>query len=135
MSHTYAYALAISILLLLTLTPVLASFTFERGFRGRVNRLWNAIARFYHWVFVRILRWPRVSLAMITLIALAALSTYPLLREFLSKLLFASNGASVRMARRARSKIIRSIWIAWSWSLSPISPDKALATLVKWRVM
>jgi hypothetical protein len=35
--------------------------------------------------------------------------------------LFASNGASVRMARRARSKIIRSIWIMsspWSWSLS-----------------
>ena len=87
MSHTYAYSLAVSNLLSLTLTPVLASFTFERGFRGRVNRLWNAIARFYHWVFVRILRWPRMSLAMIILIALAALSTYPLLGgEFLPKL-------------------------------------------------
>jgi cobalt-zinc-cadmium resistance protein CzcA len=87
MSHTYAYALAVSILLSLTLTPVLASFTFEHGFRGRVNRLWNAIARFYHWVFVRILRWPRMSLAMIILIAVAALSTYPLLGgEFLPKL-------------------------------------------------
>jgi hypothetical protein len=35
--------------------------------------------------------------------------------------LFASNGASVRMARRARSKIIRSSWITsavYSWSLS-----------------
>jgi cobalt-zinc-cadmium resistance protein CzcA len=87
MSHTYAYALAVSILLSLTLTPVLASFTFERGFRGRVNRLWKVIARFYHWVFVRILRWPRMSLAMIILIAVAALSTYPLLGgEFLPKL-------------------------------------------------
>jgi len=87
MSHTYAYALAISILLSLTLTPVLASFAFEGGFRQRVNRLWNAIARFYHWVFVRILRWPRLSLAMIILIAGAALSTYPLLGgEFLPKL-------------------------------------------------
>ena len=87
MSHTYAYALAISILLSLTLTPVLASLTFERGFRERVNLLWNAIARFYHWVFVRILRWPRMSLAVIILIAAAALLTYPLLGgEFLPKL-------------------------------------------------
>ena len=87
MSHTYAYALAISILLSLTLTPVLASLTFERGFRERVNLLWNAIARFYHWVFVRILRWPRMSLAMIILVAAAALLTCPLLGgEFLPKL-------------------------------------------------
>jgi heavy metal efflux system protein len=87
MSHTYAYALAVSILLSLTLTPVLASLTFERGFRERVNLLWNAIARFYHWVFVRILRWPRISLAVIILIAAAALLTYPLLGgEFLPKL-------------------------------------------------
>jgi hypothetical protein len=41
-----------------------------------------------------------------------------------SEILFASNGASALMARRARSKIIRSIWIAspsWSWLLGPTS--------------
>jgi hypothetical protein len=34
-----------------------------------------------------------------------------------------SNGVSARMARRTKSKIIRSIWIAspsWNWLLSPI---------------
>ncbi len=41
-----------------------------------------------------------------------------------SEILFASNGTSARTARRARSKIIRSIWIAspsLSWLLGPTS--------------
>jgi hypothetical protein len=42
-----------------------------------------------------------------------------------SKKLFARNGASARTAQQAKSKIIKSIWIAsqsWSWLLSPTSP-------------
>jgi cobalt-zinc-cadmium resistance protein CzcA len=59
MSHTYAYALAVSILLSLTVTPVLASFAFDRRFREMSNPVWNAVSRFYHGLFVRILRCSR----------------------------------------------------------------------------
>jgi cobalt-zinc-cadmium resistance protein CzcA len=87
MSHTYAYALAVSILLSLTLSPVLASYVFARGFHVRVNRVWEAVAAGYHAIFVRVLRWPRLTLALIVLVALAVLSTYPTLGgEFLPKL-------------------------------------------------
>ncbi len=87
MSRTYAYALAAAILLSLTLTPVLASFTFERGFREGANPVWDAIAHFYHWLFERLLRHPRLWLATVALIVAAGFALFPRLGgEFLPKL-------------------------------------------------
>jgi cobalt-zinc-cadmium resistance protein CzcA len=87
MSHTYAYALATAILLAVTLTPVLASFAFAGGLSHINNPLWNAITRFYHAVFVGVLRWPRLTLILILVLAVAAASTYTRLGgEFLPKL-------------------------------------------------
>ena len=87
MSHTYAYALATAILLAVTLTPVLGSFAFAGGLSHINNPLWNAITRFYHAVFVVVLRWPRLTLILIMVLAAAAASTYTRLGgEFLPKL-------------------------------------------------
>jgi cobalt-zinc-cadmium resistance protein CzcA len=87
MSHTYAYALGSAILLAVTLTPVLASFAFARGMHDINNPLWNGITRFYHGMFVTVLRWPRLTLAAVVLMAAVAGSTYPRLGgEFLPKL-------------------------------------------------
>jgi cobalt-zinc-cadmium resistance protein CzcA len=87
MSRTYAYALAVAILLSLTLTPVLASLAFERGFRQFNNPLWNAIARFYHGLFERLLRHPWAWLAAVALIVVAGFALFPRLGgEFLPKL-------------------------------------------------
>jgi cobalt-zinc-cadmium resistance protein CzcA len=87
MSHTYAYALATAILLAATLTPVLGSFAFGRGLRHPNNPVWNAITRFYHAVFVGVLRWPRLTLVVVLALAAAVASTYPKLGgEFLPKL-------------------------------------------------
>ena len=87
MSHTYAYALATAILLAVTLTPVLGSFAFAGGLSHINNPLWNAITRFYHAVFVGVLRWPRLTLILILVLAVAAASTYTRLGgEFLPKL-------------------------------------------------
>ena len=87
MSHTYAYALATAILLAVTLTPVLGSFAFAGGLSHINNPVWNAITRFYHAVFVVVLRWPRLTLILIMVLAAAAASTYTRLGgEFLPKL-------------------------------------------------
>jgi heavy metal efflux system protein len=87
MSHTYAYALGTAILLAITLTPVLSSYLFRHGAGEAHNRVWEAVTRFYHALFVRVLEWPRFSLAMIIMVALAVLSTYARLGgEFLPKL-------------------------------------------------
>ena len=87
MSHTYAYALATAILLAVTLTPVLGSLVFGRGLHAANNPVWNAITRFYHAVFVGVLRWPRLTLILILVLAGVAASTYPRLGgEFLPKL-------------------------------------------------
>jgi cobalt-zinc-cadmium resistance protein CzcA len=87
MSHTYAYALATAILLAITLTPVLASYFFARGMKVAHNPLWNAIASFYHGVFVRVVAWPRITLAVIGCLALGVLSLYPMIGgQFLPKL-------------------------------------------------
>lgn len=87
MSHTYAYALAVSILLALTLTPVLSSFAFARGIKPRRERIWGVISGFYHGMFVRILNWPRSTLTLIIIAALAVLALFPRLGgEFLPKL-------------------------------------------------
>ena len=87
MSHTYAYALITAILLAVMLSPVLCSFLLYRGMPETHNFLWEALRRFYHNLFVRVLRWPRLTLVIIVAIVGAGLSFFPLLGgEFLPKL-------------------------------------------------
>src|SRR5579859_2736734 len=73
MSHTYAYALGAAILLAVTLSPVLGSFAFAGGIKRRRERVWGLISRFYHGLFVRILKWPRLTLTVISIGAIALL--------------------------------------------------------------
>jgi len=87
MSHTYAYALTIAILLAVMLSPVLCSFLLHQGMAQTHNFLWEALRRFYHNLFVRVLRWPRLTFAIIVTIVIAGLSLFPRLGgEFLPKL-------------------------------------------------
>ena len=87
MSHTYAYALGAAILLAVTLSPVLSSFAFAHGIKYRRERVWGVISRFYHGLFVRILRWPGMTLTVIAFGAVAVFALFPLLGgEFLPKL-------------------------------------------------
>lgn len=87
MSHTYAYALGTAILLAVTLSPVLSSYLFANGLKPAHNPVWSAIARFYHGLFVRVLKWPGLTLTLIGLLVLAVLSLFPLLGgQFLPKL-------------------------------------------------
>ncbi|HUA33719.1 MAG TPA: CusA/CzcA family heavy metal efflux RND transporter [Candidatus Binataceae bacterium] len=87
MSHTYAFALGTAIVLAISLTPVLCSYFFARGMKTLPNPIWAAIARFYHSLFARVLRWPRLTLAAIATIIVAVLSAFPLLGgQFLPKL-------------------------------------------------
>jgi cobalt-zinc-cadmium resistance protein CzcA len=87
MSHTYAYALATAVLLATTLSPVLSSYLFKRGIKEAANPVWYAVSAFYHRLFVRVLRWPKLSLLVILLMVSAGLSLFPQLGgEFLPKL-------------------------------------------------
>jgi cobalt-zinc-cadmium resistance protein CzcA len=87
MSHTYAFALGTAILLAVTLSPVLSSFFFARGMRTIHNPVWTAIAGFYHGMFERILRWPRLTLGVIVVLLAVVLSLFPMLGgQFLPKL-------------------------------------------------
>jgi cobalt-zinc-cadmium resistance protein CzcA len=87
MSHTYAFALTTAILLAVTLSPVLSSILLRKGMEERRNFIWLAISRFYHNLFVGVLQWPRLSLALIALMVVAGLSLFPRLGgEFLPKL-------------------------------------------------
>jgi len=87
MSHTYAYALTIAILLAVMLSPVLSSIFLHKGMKETHNFVWEAFHNFYHNLFVRILRWPRLTLAIICLVMAAGLSLFPRLGgEFLPKL-------------------------------------------------
>ncbi len=87
MSHTYAYALATAVLLAITLSPVLSSYLFQRGISEAANPVWRAISGIYHRLFVRVLRWPKLSLLVILLMVAAGLSLFPKLGgEFLPKL-------------------------------------------------
>ena len=87
MSHTYAFALGTAIILAISLSPVLCSYFFAGGMKTLYNPIWIAIARFYHSLFERVLRWPRLTLMMIATIVVAVLSTFPLLGgQFLPKL-------------------------------------------------
>ena len=87
MSHTYAFALATAILLAVTLSPVLSSFFFARGMRTIRNPVWAGIAAFYHGMFERVLRWPRLTLTLVAVLVAGVLSMFPLLGgQFLPKL-------------------------------------------------
>jgi len=87
MSMTYAFALATAIMLSLTLTPVLASYAHKAGLREFHNPVWSAITGFYHGLFVRLLRHPRIWLAGIGLVVVSGLALFPMLGgEFLPKL-------------------------------------------------
>ena len=87
MSHTYAFALTTAIVLAVTLTPVLSSFLLRKGMKETHNIVWEAFHRFYHNLFIRILRWPYLTLAVIILVMAGGLSLFPRLGgEFLPKL-------------------------------------------------
>src|SRR5262249_31576236 len=87
MSHTYAYALTIAILLAVMLSPALSSFLLHRGMKETHNFVWEAFSKSYHDLFVKVLRWPRLTLAIIAIVVAAGLSMFPRLGgEFLPKL-------------------------------------------------
>ena len=87
MSHTYSFALISAILLAVTLTPVLTSLLLHKGMKETHNFVWEAFHRFYHNLFVRVLRHPKVALAIIVLVMVAGLSQFDRLGgEFLPKL-------------------------------------------------
>jgi cobalt-zinc-cadmium resistance protein CzcA len=87
MSHTYAYALTIAILLAVMLSPVLSSLLLHKGMKETHNFVWEAFHNFYHNLFVRILRWPRLTLVIICAVMVGGLSLFPRLGgEFLPKL-------------------------------------------------
>jgi cobalt-zinc-cadmium resistance protein CzcA len=87
MSHTYAYALGVSILLSLTLSPVLSSYAFGKGYHEVHNPIWAAVARFYHGLFVRVLRRPRITLAAVAILVVVSLGMFPMIGGvFLPKL-------------------------------------------------
>jgi heavy metal efflux system protein len=87
MSHTYAYALGTAILLAITLSPVLASLLLSKNMREIPNPLWRLIQYVYHGIFVRVLNWPRFTLALVVVVIVSVLSLFPRLGgEFLPKL-------------------------------------------------
>jgi cobalt-zinc-cadmium resistance protein CzcA len=87
MSHTYAYALATAIVMAITLTPVLSSIGFVHGLAEHVSFFWRMVSGFYHGLFIRILRWPRLTLVLIVVLIVAVLSQFPRLGgEFIPKL-------------------------------------------------
>jgi len=87
MSHTYAYALVTAILLAVTLSPALSSLLLRKGMDETQNFVWETFSHLYHNLFVRILQWPRLTLAVIALIVAGGLSLFPRLGgEFLPKL-------------------------------------------------
>jgi cobalt-zinc-cadmium resistance protein CzcA len=87
MSHTYAYALITAILLAVTVSPVLSSFFLRKGMKETHNVVWLAFHRGYHRLFVKVIKWPRLTLGLIVLVVIAGLSTFPYLGgEFLPKL-------------------------------------------------
>ncbi len=87
MSHTYAYALIVAIVLAVMLSPVLCSYLLHKGMKETHNFIWEAFYLFYHNLFVRIIRWPKLTLLVITAIVIAGLSMFPRLGgEFLPKL-------------------------------------------------
>jgi cobalt-zinc-cadmium resistance protein CzcA len=87
MSHTYAFALTTAIILAVMLTPVLSSYVLRAGMRETHNLVWEALHRFYHNLFIRILSRPYLTLALIVLVMAVGLAQFRHLGgEFLPKL-------------------------------------------------
>ena len=87
MSHTYAYALIVAIVLAVMLSPVLCSYLLHQGMKETHNIIWEAFHLFYHNLFVKIIRWPKLTLVVITAIVVAGLWQFQSLGgEFLPKL-------------------------------------------------
>jgi heavy metal efflux system protein len=87
MSHTYAFALTTAIILAATVSPVLCSYMLRKGMKETHNPIWTAFHRAYHKLFVRVLRWPRLTFGIIVVLLVAGLSLFPYLGgEFLPKL-------------------------------------------------
>jgi heavy metal efflux system protein len=87
MSHTYAFALTTAIILAATVSPVLCSYMLKKGMKETHNPIWTAFHRAYHKLFVRVLRWPRLTFGIILVMLVAGLSLFPYLGgEFLPKL-------------------------------------------------
>ncbi len=87
MSYTYAFAIGAAFLLSVTLSPVLSSFLLDGVSHELRNPPWDVIRRFYHWLFLRVLDWPRLTLTFIVAGIIAALALFPTLGgEFLPKL-------------------------------------------------
>jgi heavy metal efflux system protein len=87
MSHTYAFALTTAIILAAMLTPVLSSYLLRVGMRETHNLVWEALHRFYHNLFIRVLRRPYLTLALLVLVMALGLAQFPHLGgEFLPKL-------------------------------------------------
>ncbi len=87
MSHVYAYSLACGVLLAVTLSPALSSFLVHPGAARWRNPAWEAMQRFYHRLFVVVLKWPLVSLAAMALLIVAGLMQFSRLGgEFLPHL-------------------------------------------------
>ena len=87
MSHTYAYALGTAILLAVTLSPVLSYYLLPTDMRETHNVVWEGFRRAYHWLFVRVMNWPRLTLAIMAAAVVGGLSLFPRLGgEFLPKL-------------------------------------------------
>jgi cobalt-zinc-cadmium resistance protein CzcA len=87
MSYTYASALGTAIILAVTLSPVLSSLLLKRSIRETHNYIWEGFRRAYHWLFIRVLDWPRLTMAVILTLVVAGFSLFPRLGgEFIPKL-------------------------------------------------
>ncbi len=87
MSRTYAFALSIAILLAVTLSPVLCSYALHQGIKERSNAVWEKFQSFYHDLFVKVLKRPRLTVGAVCTLMAAGLALFPFLgAEFLPKL-------------------------------------------------
>jgi len=87
MSRTYAFALSVAILLAVTLSPVLCSYALHQGIKERSNAIWEKFQSFYHDLFVKVLKHPRLTASAVTALMAAGLALFPFLgAEFLPKL-------------------------------------------------
>jgi cobalt-zinc-cadmium resistance protein CzcA len=79
--------LTTAIVLAVTVSPVLSSFFLRKGIKETHNVVWLAFHRGYHRLFVKVLRWPKLTVAVIAVVIVGVLSTFPYLGgEFLPKL-------------------------------------------------
>lgn len=87
MAYTYVFALAVASLAAVTLSPVLCSFALHQGVKEAHNPIWDRFQGFYHDLFVKILKRPKLTVGIISAIIIVGLACFPFLgAEFLPKL-------------------------------------------------